>query len=319
LKIIVTGCAGFVGSSLVDRLLHVGHQVIGIDNFSTGNRHFLTDANENNNFTLVEGDLLNDALARTVISGVDIVYHMSANADVRHGPSHTKKDLEQNTIVTYNVLEAMRRNKVKNIVFASTGSVYGDNPSIPTSERGPFPVQTSLYGASKLACEGLISAFCEAFDIRSWIFRFVSLLGDRYTHGHVYDFFKQLSKDPNVLHVLGDGTQKKSYLHITDCIDAIFIAVEKANSRVNIFNLGTNEYCTVRDSIGWISEELNVNPELKYSGGSRGWIGDNPFIFLDTKQIRSLGWKASYSISESVICTVRYLRDNPWLFRERRE
>lgn len=313
-KVAVTGCAGFIGSTLVDRLLSQGDEVIGIDNFSTGQREFLTGAIKDPNFQLVEMDLLDLESLKLAISGVQMVFHLAANADVRFGTDHPRKDLEQNTIVTYNVLEAMRANGINKIAFSSTGSVYGEAPVIPTPENGPFPIQTSLYGASKAACEGLISAYCEGFGFQSWIFRFVSILGERYTHGHVFDFYRQLKNDPSTLKVLGDGKQRKSYLYVQDCIDAIFVACEKASEKVNIFNLGVDGYCQVNDSIGWICGELKIQPNLNYSGGDRGWIGDNPFIFLDTKKIQALGWKPRISIQDGVIRTVQYLRSNQWVF-----
>ena len=305
MKVIVTGCAGFIGSSLVDRLLLLGYLVIGIDNFSTGQRRFLDIALSNPNFTLFQIDLLDlDALKKAFVGG-EVVFHLSANADVRFGTDHPRKDLEQNTIATYNVLEAMRANGIKKIAFSSTGSVYGESPVVPTPENGPFPIQTSLYGASKAACEGLIAAYCEGFGFQSWIFRFVSILGERYTHGHVFDFYQKLQADPTRLPVLGNGKQRKSYLYVQDCIDAILLAMDKAAEKVNIFNLGSDGYCEVNDSIGWICQELGVKPTLEYTGGDRGWIGDNPFIFLDTQKIQSLGWKPKVSINEGVIKTVQ--------------
>lgn len=314
---IVTGCAGFIGSNLVDRLLATGYQVTGIDNFSTGQRQFLEGALAHPNFQLVEIDLLDlDALKQSFAGG-EVVFHLSANADVRFGTEHPRRDLEQNTIATYNVLEAMRANGVKKIAFASTGSVYGDMPVVPTPEDAPFPIQTSLYGASKAACEGMIAAYCEGFGFQSWIFRFVSILGERYTHGHVFDFYQKLQNDPSRLSVLGNGKQRKSYLYIQDCIDAMLLAVDKAGDKVNIFNLGVDGYCEVNDSIGWICEKLGVQPKLEYSGGNRGWIGDNPFIFLETKKIQSLGWKPKCSIRDGVIKTVEFLRANEWVFEAR--
>jgi len=314
---IVTGCAGFIGSTLVDRLLADGHQVTGIDNFSTGQRWFLDEALQQSNFRLVEIDLLDLDALRLVFADGEAVFHLSANADVRFGTEHPRKDLEQNTIATYNVLEAMRTNRIKKIAFSSSGSVYGESPVVPTPEDGPFPIQTSLYGASKAACEGLISAYCEGFGFQSCIFRFVSILGERYTHGHIFDFYQKLKADPSRLPVLGNGRQRKSYLYVQDCIDAILLAMDKADDKVNIFNLGVDYYVEVNDSIGWIGDELGVKPELVYSGGDRGWIGDNPFIFLDTKKIQSLGWKPKWGIREGVIRTVEYLRDNEWVFEKR--
>jgi UDP-glucose 4-epimerase len=234
---------------------------------------------------------------------------------VRFGTEHPERDLQQNTIGTFNVLEAMRSNGIKRIAFSSTGSVYGEAEIIPTPENAPFPQQTSLYGASKLAGEALISAYAEGFGFQAWIFRFVSILGERYSHGHVYDFYSQLMKDFTNLAVLGNGKQRKSYLYVGDCIDAIMVAIENANYKVNILNLGTNEYCEVNDSIGWISEYLKLKPVLTYTGTERGWIGDNPFIFLDTKKIRNLGWKPKYTIKEGIIKTIQYLENNKWLFK----
>jgi UDP-glucose 4-epimerase len=314
---IVTGAAGFIGSTLVDRLLADGHQVTGIDNFSTGQRRFLDGALVQPNFRLVEMDLLDLDALKLEFAGGEAVFHLSANADVRFGTEHPRKDLEQNTIATYNVLEAMRANGIKKIAFSSTGSVYGESPVVPTPEDGPFPIQTSLYGASKAACEGLISAYCEGFGFQSCIFRFVSILGERYTHGHVFDFYQKLKTDPSRLPVLGNGKQRKSYLYVQDCIDAILLAMDKATDKVNIFNLGVDGYCEVNDSIGWICEELGLKPQMEYTGGDRGWIGDNPFIFLETKKIQSLGWKPKLGIREGVIKTVEYLRDNEWVFEER--
>jgi UDP-glucose 4-epimerase len=317
MKFIVTGCAGFIGSSLVDRLLGHGHQVVGIDNFSSGQRRFLESALTNKNFKLVEADLLDPEHLNPAFAGGDVVFHFAANADVRFGTDHPRRDLEQNTIATYNVLEAMRANGVKKILFSSTGSVYGESKVIPTPEDGPFPIQTSLYGASKLAGEGLIAAYCEGFGFQSWIFRFVSILGERYTHGHVFDFYRKLKEDPTVLPVLGNGQQKKSYLYIQDCLDAMLLALEKANDKVNVLNLGVDGYCQVNDSIGWICESLKVKPTMQYSGGDRGWIGDNPFIFLETKRIQALGWKPKHTIREGVLKTVEFLQHNEWVFDAR--
>lgn len=318
-KYIITGCAGFIGSNLVDRLLANGHHVIGIDNFSTGQHRFLDGALAHSNFRLIEIDLLDLDALKLAFAGGEAVFHLAANADVRFGTDHPRKDLEQNTIATYNVLEAMRANGIKKIAFSSTGSVYGESPVVPTPENGPFPIQTSLYGASKAAGEGLIAAYCEGFGFQSWIFRFVSILGERYTHGHVFDFYQKLKADPSRLPVLGNGKQRKSYLYVQDCIDAILLAMDKATEKVNIFNLGVDGYCEVNDSIGWICKELGVQPTLEYSGGDRGWIGDNPFIFLDTKKIQSLGWKPKFGIRDGVVKTVEYLRANEWVFEAREQ
>ncbi len=313
MHILVTGAAGFIGSTLVDRLVADGHDVVGLDNFSTGREDFLESALRSRRFQLIRGDTLDpEALARAV-TGAEVVFHLAANADVRFGTEHPRKDLEQNTLATFAVLEAMRAAGVRRIAFASTGSVYGEATVIPTPESAPFPVQTSLYGASKLAGEGLIAAYCEGFGFQGYIFRFVSILGERYSHGHVFDFFKALREDPTRLRVLGDGRQRKSYLYVQDCIEAMLIALERAPDKVNVFNLGTDEYCEVSDSIRWIVEHLGLNPALEYTGGDRGWIGDNPFIFLDTARIRALGWTPRLSIRQGVLRTLDYLRAHPAL------
>ncbi len=199
------------------------------------------------------------------------------------------------------------------------------SPRAPTSASGrsttpedaPFPVQTSLYGAAKLAGEGLIQAFCEGFGFQGWIFRFVSILGPRYSHGHVFDFYRSLRKDPTRLHVLGNGKQRKSYLHVDDCVDAILLALERAQERVNVLNLGTDEHCEVDDSVRWITEALGISPERTYSGGKRGWIGDNPLILLDCTRMRALGWRPKHGIREGIVETLRYLQESPWLLEAR--
>lgn len=317
MRYFVTGCAGFIGSNLTDRLLAEGHTVTGYDNFSTGQEGFIAPALRLPGFTLVHGDILDLDSMTKAMSGVDFVFHLAANADVRFGTEHPRKDLEQNTIATYNVLEAMRTNGVKRIAFSSTGSVYGEAAVFPTPEDAPFPIQTSLYGASKLAGEGLIQAYCEGYGFQGYIFRFVSILGERYSHGHVFDFYKKLLENPNELYVLGDGHQRKSYLYVQDCIDAMLFVIEKAREKVNIYNLGVNEYCEVNDSINWICNHLGLNPQRMYSGGERGWIGDNPFIFLDTSKIRSLGWKPNLNIKDGIIRTLEYLKSNHWLLERR--
>jgi len=317
LKAFVTGCAGFIGSHLADRLLSSGCEVVGFDNFSTGQRRFLERALQNPRFRLVEADLHDLDALQTAMRGTDCVFHLAANADVRRGPEQPRKDLEQNTLATHNVLESMRANGVRKIAFSSTGSVYGEATVFPTPEDAPFPVQTSLYGASKVACEGLIAAYCESFDLQAWIFRFVSILGERYSHGHVFDFYRQLRADPGHLAILGNGRQRKSYLYVQDCVDGILLALSRADGRVNIFNLGVDSYCELNDSIGWICTALGMHPQITYSGGDRGWSGDSPYIFLDTRRIRELGWRPQLNIEQGVLRTVEYLRRNEWLLESR--
>lgn len=310
MKAFVTGAAGFVGSTLVDRLLAAGNSVVGFDNFSTGQRPFLAEAMLSERFSLTVGDISSPQQLVQSMQGCDIVFHLAANADVRFGLQHPKRDLEINTIGTFNVLEAMRHCSINKIAFSSTGSVYGETSLVPTPEDAPFPVQTSLYGASKVAGESLIQAYAAGFQYQAWIFRFVGVLGERYTHGHVVDFCRQLFADSKNLNVLGNGHQQKSYIYVQDCIDAIFCAIESGTAAVNIYNLGVDNFCTVRDCVGWICEELAVSPAITFGTEDRGWIGDNPVIFLDTTKIRALGWSSSLSIKEAIKLTARYVNNN---------
>ena len=318
MRALVTGGAGFIGSHLVDRLLQARHHVRVFDNFSTGQRRFLVGAQTNDQFELIEGDLIDEKQIEIAMRDVDFVWHLAANADVRCGTNQPRRDLEQNTIVTANVLEAMRKNSVRHMVFSSTGSIYGEASVIPTPEDCPMPLQTSLYGASKLACEGIISAYCEGFDMQAWIFRFVSILGERYTHGHIFDFYRRLLNDPDNLHILGNGKQRKSYLYIHDCLNAMFKAVEVAPDAVNVLNLGTDEYIEVNDSVDLITNHLGLSPERSYAGGERGWIGDSPFIFLQCDRMRSLGWQPGLSIRDGILKTLKWLEQNHWVLEARK-
>jgi UDP-glucose 4-epimerase len=302
---------------MADRLLADGHTVVGYDNLATGQERFLELATPESGFALVRGDILDSAALTAAMKGCDFVFHFAANADVRFGTHHPSRDLEQNTIGTFRVLDAMRMNGITKIAFSSTGAVYGESKVFPTPEDAPFPIQTSLYGAAKTAGEGLIAAFCEGFGFKSWIFRFVSILGERYSHGHVFDFYKQLLANPNKLHILGNGKQRKSYLYVQDCVAAMLVAIERATEKVNVINLGTDEYVEVNDSIGYICEALNITPERSYSGGERGWIGDNPFILLDCSKMRSFGWKPTLTIREGILKTLAYLQANTWLLESR--
>jgi UDP-glucose 4-epimerase len=322
-KVFITGAAGFVGSSLADRLLAGGKAVVGWDNFSTGQKQFLDGALKNGNFKLIEGDNLDLPALTRAMAGCDTVFHLAANADVRFGLDHPSKDLQQNTIATFNVLEAMRANGIQRIAFSSTGSVYGEAEKIPTPEDASFPVQTSLYAASKVAGEGMISSYCEGFKFEGYIFRFVSILGERYTHGHVFDFYKQLLDHPGRLKVLGDGSQRKSYLYVQDCVSAMLHVMnlgtaKNARHGVAIYNLGADEYVRVKDSIRFICADLGLKPEIEYTGGDKGWVGDNPFIFLDTQKIRATGWRPSLTIEQGIQRTLQWLQQNQWVYETRK-
>ncbi len=309
---LVTGSAGFIGSNLVDKLLEKKYFVIGIDNFRTGKKQFFKNHSENKNFCFKKLDLSEKKnYSKISEKKIDIIFHMAANADVRKGYINPLNDLKYNTIMTSNILEYARKKKIKNFIFCSTGSIYGETKKIPTPENDNFPIQTSMYGASKLACEGLIQAYSEAYQINSYIFRFVSILGQRYTHGHIIDFFKKLKKNKKKLKILGNGQQKKSYLHVDDCISAILHIIQKNNSRkINIFNLGTNETITVKQSAKIICKHLKLKPKLIFAGGKRGWIGDVPLIKLSIKKIKETGWKPKNTIKKSIIDTLKYLEKN---------
>ena len=319
MKALVTGCAGFIGSNLMDRLLKNGHEVVGVDNLSTGYEEFLEKANKKKKFKFYNLDILNKRhILNSLMEDIDTVFHLAANADVRDGWKHPHKDLLYNTIGTGIVLASARQSKtVKRFMFSSTGSVYGDADTIPTPESYAS-IQTSLYGASKLSAESFIQAYCEESGMKGYIFRFVSILGQRYSHGHVIDFYRKLLKDPTRLVVQGDGTQRKSYLHVNDCITGILLTLKKGNGKekVNIYNLGTNETCTVNDSIGWITKNLDISPEVVYTGGKRGWIGDSPHIHLDCTRMNGIGWKPKYTIEEGILSTLKYLQENEWILKE---
>jgi UDP-glucose 4-epimerase len=317
-RVLITGGAGFIGSTLADRLSADGVEVVVYDNMSRGRREFIADA-LGRGVQHVEADVLDGDRLRRALDGCDTVFHFAANADVRHGFDRPTIDLEQNTVATSVVLEAMRAAGVERVAFSSTGSVYGEPEVFPTPETCPFPVQTSLYGASKLAGEALIQAYAHGYGFTGIVFRFVSILGERYTHGHVFDFLRSLRADPSRLRVLGNGRQEKSYLYVGDCISAMTLATDRElePGTVHVYNLGTDETIVVDDSIATIAAHLGVAPELEYAGGTRGWLGDSPLIHLDCARIRALGWRPTLSIPEGIRRTVDWLQANPWALEER--
>jgi UDP-glucose 4-epimerase len=309
-QVLVTGGAGFIGSHLVDRLVASGARVTVFDNFSTGFREYVPPRD---GLQVIEGDLLEQASVQSALQAKDFVFHLAANADIKENLRTPRRCVEQNVLVTQNVLEAMRVAGVRDIAFASSGSVYGEASVIPTPEDAPFPVQTSLYATSKVAAEGLLTSYALGFDLRAWIFRFVSVLGPRYTHGHVIDFWRKLKRDPTRLEVLGNGKQKKSYLHVADCVSAMLTAIERRGESINVFNLGHRDWIEVDESIAIITRAMGVSPRIHHTGGDRGWVGDSPRILLDTTRIRSLGWKPTKTIEESIVETLRFLDDNPYV------
>jgi UDP-glucose 4-epimerase len=317
-RALITGGAGFIGSNLADRLIADGIETVIYDNFSTGQERFVEQVRASPLGSVVHGDVLEQGELEQAMEGCDVVFHLAANADVRRGLEDPSRDLKQNTIATYTVLEAMRAREVRRIVFSSTGSVYGEPTVHPTPEDCPFPIQTSLYGASKLAGEGLIQAYCEGYGFSGVVARFVSILGERYTHGHLFDFVLRLRDNPSHLTVLGDGKQRKSYLYIGDCVRALRLLVEHhGEPGVNTYNLGTDEVSTVDRSIAAVTRHLGVDPVVERTGGQRGWIGDSPFILLDCARLRALGWEPELTIDQAVIRTLDWFEANPWVFEGR--
>jgi UDP-glucose 4-epimerase len=313
MKVMVTGGAGFIGSHVVDELVRRGKDVVVYDNFSTGFRRHLDGAIASGRVTVVEGDILDAATLTAAMDGVSTVFHLAANADVRGGVAHTRVDLEQNILGTHGVLEAMRAAKAREIVFTSSATVYGEPSRFPTPEDYA-PLQTSLYGASKFAAEAMIQAYGEYFGIRSYAFRFVSWIGERYSHGVVFDFVNKLRKNPSELEILGDGNQRKSYLHVEDGIQGIFLAMERIPDAKNILNLGHMEYMNVKDLARIVCEEMGLKDVVyRFAGGVRGWLGDSPFVLLDISRIREAGFQPRVSIEEGIRRTTRYLLDNPWV------
>ncbi|MEM3370819.1 MAG: NAD-dependent epimerase/dehydratase family protein [Candidatus Woesearchaeota archaeon] len=315
MKYFVTGGAGFIGSHIVDKLLSKRAQVVVYDNFRTGNIEFIKENIKNPNFKLIRGDILNLNTLTKAMKGSDFIFHLAANADVKGGINNTKVDLDINTIGTWNVLEAMRINGIKKIAFSSSAAVYGEPKVFPTPENAEL-IQTSLYGASKLAGEAMIEAYCNYYNMQAWIFRFTSWIGERYTHGVIFDFVKKLKKNQKELQILGDGSQKKSFLYIKDGVEGIFKGIESFKEKVNILNVGHEEYLTVNKVADIVISEMGLKKvKRRYTGGKRGWPGDSPFVHLDISKLRKAGWKPEVSIEEGIRRTVRYLTEHQDLIK----
>ncbi|HEU6448130.1 MAG TPA: NAD-dependent epimerase/dehydratase family protein [Verrucomicrobiae bacterium] len=312
-KVLVTGGAGFIGSHLVDALHARNADVIVYDNFCTGRQEFLPQ--NSSKLQIVHGDVLDLPSVKTAATGCDFIFHFQANADVRGGKDNPRVDLEQNTIATWNALEAARTNNVKGFAFASSAAVYGEPEKFPTPENYAAQ-QTSLYGASKIAGEAMIEAYCEYYGMRSFSYRFVSWIGERYTHGIIFDVLKKLQHDPKRLPLFGDGTQKKSYLYVKDGVAGVMLGIDKATAQKNVFNLGHNYFITVIEVVKVILDEMGMKDvQLEFAGGKRGWLGDSPLVHLDTSKIKNLGWQPQTSIEEGIRRTVRYLKANPHLLQ----
>lgn len=304
---LVTGGAGFIGSHIVDELLKKGNRVIVYDNFSTGKELFIKHNLSNKNLKLVRADVLDTKRLIRTMKGVDFVFHMAAHADVRLGVNDHHIDHVQNLEATQTVLEAMHKNDVSKIAFPSTSSVYGDAKIHPTPEDYPFE-PTSLYGATKASCESYIRTYASYFGWKAYIFRFVSFVGERYTHGIIFDVLKKVKKNPGVLELLSDGTPKKSSVYVKDGIRAIFKVINSSKDQVNIFNIGHDDILTVDQIVDSILEAAQIKIKKKYLGGNKGWMGDNNFVYLDNKKLKKLGWKPKYSFREGIIKTVAYLQ-----------
>jgi len=305
MRYFITGGAGFIGSHLVDHLISMGAVTV-YDNLSSGKREFISQHLNNPNFNFIQADILDRGQLSTAIKGSDVVFHMSFNPDVRIGQHDTAADLNQGTIATYNVLEAMRRLGIGKIIFASSSVVYGETSGEPVPEdHGPLqPI--SLYGAAKLASEGLITAFCHLFDMQAWVFRFANVVGPRATHGVIYDFIHKLKKNAKELEILGDGKQSKSYIHVSDCVDGLLYGYQHSDGQVNVFNLGNHDTVDVTTIGHLLLEQMGLSEvKLKYTGGSRGWPGDVPRICLETSRMEKLGWKPKYSSEEAVRLAIK--------------
>jgi len=300
-KYFATGGAGFIGSHLVDRLVSEGHEVTVYDNLSSGSKVFAQHHFGKKGFQLIEADLLDFNTLKETIANHDVILHLGANPEARLGIENTELDLKQETIATYNVLEAMRVNGIKKIVFSSSGCIYGETPVIPLPEDYGPVLPISLYGAGKLASEGLISAFCHTFDMQAWIFRFANIVGERTTHGVIFDFINKLKQNPRELEILGDGKQCKPYLHVSDCVDGIIYGFRNSHDKVNVFNLGCSTATNVTTIARMLVDEMNLKAvKFKYTGGDRGWPGDVPQVRFNVDKINNLGWKAKYTSDEAV-------------------
>lgn len=300
-KYFITGGAGFIGGHLVDRLMNEGNQVTVYDNLVTGKKQWIAHHIGKEDFQFIQADLLDFETLRQAMVGHEIVWHLAANTDIVKGNQITDLDLKSCTIGTYNTLEAMRQNDINKLLFASSATVYGDAPPIPLSETyGPL-LPISLYGAGKLACEGMISAYSHLFGIKAWIYRFGNVVGGKMWHGVICDFIQKLKQNPKELKILGDGNQEKNYFLIEDCIDGMLCAFQKSDSQCDVYNLGCEASVTVTRIAQIVVEEIGLKDvEFKYTGGRRGWPGDVPFVHFDVGKMAKLGWRASHTSEDAV-------------------
>jgi UDP-glucose 4-epimerase len=307
-KYFITGGAGFIGSHLVDRLMSEGHQVTVYDNLVTGQMKWIKHQMGKPGFRFIQADLLDFETLKGAMKGHDIVWHLGANTDIIKGNANTDCDLKNCTIATHNVLECMKQLDIKKLLFASSACVYGDAPPQSLSETyGPL-LTINLYGAGKLACEGLISAYCHLFGIRAWIFRFGNVLGARMGHGVIYDFIQKLKKNPKEMEILGDGKQEKTFFLIEDCIEGMVTAYRLSKSQCDVYNLGAASFTIVDHIAEIVAEEMGLkNVRFTYSGGQRGWPGDAPVVHFSVDKMKKIGWEARYSSDEAVRIAARRL------------
>ena len=308
MRALVTGGAGFIGSHLVDELVDAGYSVKIIDNLSSGNLALVNHQIAAGNAEFIEGDItsIDDVLQAT--KEVDVVFHMAANPDIRLGTQVTDTDLKQGTIATYNILEAMRINNVNKIVFASSSVVYGEGAPMPTPESFGPCLPISLYGASKVGSEGLITSWVGTFDFQAWIFRFANIIGNRGTHGVIFDFIHKLKRDNSRLEVLGNGLQEKSYMEVKDCVRGMMHIFNTSTSPINLYNLGSHDTCSVRRIAEIVVEETGYrDATIEYTGGDRGWAGDIPRAMLSIEKMLSTGYDVKYNSEAAVRHTTKCL------------
>jgi len=315
MRALVTGGAGFIGSHILDTLLQdPSNAVVIFDNLTSGRSSFVASATRDRRCTFVQGDLLNANAVRRVVSDAapDIVFHLAANPDIARGALEPTLDFQQTIVATFHVLEAMRVAHSPRLVFTSGSGVYGDHPNVATAETfGPL-LPISMYGASKLAAEAMISVYAHMYGVTAYIFRFANVVGARQTHGVAFDFIRKLRRDPRRLEILGDGNQSKSYIHVTDVVDAILFVLEKDSEPVNLYNIATDDYVTVR----WIADRVRElmglpDAQLTFTGGARGWSGDVPVVRFDLSKIHDLGWSARWSSREAVDRSIVEMLSDP--------
>jgi len=308
MRALVTGGAGFIGSHLIDRLVSRGDTVVVIDNLSSGNLDFIQNHIDSGKVSLVKGDVTNYQDVLSVMKGIECVFHLAANPDIRLGTKVTDTDLKQGTIATYNIVEAMRINGVKKIAFASSSVVYGEDAPMPTPENHGPCLPISLYGASKQAGEGLISSWVGTFAIQAWIFRFANIIGTRGTHGVIFDFIHKLKADPSRLEVLGNGLQEKSYMEVGDCVDGILHVMNNTDQPLNLYNLGSHDTASVKRIAEIVVEETGCEgASIEYTGGDRGWAGDVPRAMLAIDKMLAIGFDVNYNSEDAIRHTARAL------------